>query len=141
MITAQEIKTEVLGLGACSLVHSAESIADLIALLKTPQGREFSRKYNYPSLELLRKFKDEIANYGVYVDAGFVTFHNQSDIILAGDTFAVYSVRAIDKPYYLCVMEGAKVIVNSYDYSVCLVDRIGGEAEVHEYDNSKVKLK
>lgn len=141
MITAQEIKTQALSIGACSRIKSANSIADLAAMLKTPQGREFCKKYMYPSIEVLRELKDELVEYDIYVDAGLVTFNDQSDIILAGDTYAVVSVRATDKPYFIYVMDGAKAIVNSYGYSVCLVDVMGGEAEIHQYDNSRITLK
>ena len=140
MITAQEIKTQALSIGACSLIQSADSVADLAALLKTPQGREFYKKYKYPTIDVLRELKDELVDYDIYVDAGFIAISDQSDAIIAGDTYAVISVRATDKPYFVSVIAGAKAIVNGYGYSVCLVDVLGGNAEIRQYDNSKITL-
>lgn len=141
MITAQEIKTIALDKGACSLIESANSIDDLAKLLKTPQGIEFCKNHSFPSLDILREHKRELVKYDIYVDAGFVTFQNKSDVMVAGDTTAVVSIRQNDKPYFVHVLDGAKAIVNTYRYSVCQVNVIGGDVETHQYDSSIITIK
>lgn len=140
MTKLEDIKAAAVEKGACSLIESANSIADLASLLKSPQGREFCKKYKYPSLSLMREYKSQLAEYDIYVDAGLISFQDKSDILIAGDTVAIFSIRANDKPYFVYVMDGAKAVVNSYGYSVCLVDRMGGDAEIHQNGNSRITL-
>ena len=140
-MTAREIKEMALGCGACDLINGAESIADLVALMKTPQGREFCKKYSFPSLDILRQHKKDIADMDVFVDAGTIDVLNVDNVIVAGNTIANMWYDKTDKPYHVIVMEGAKAIVNTHNYSVCNVTNIGGEVEVSEWSNSSVYLR
>lgn len=141
MMTAQDIKNKALECGACRLIESAVSIADLVALMRTPQGREFCKKHKFPTLDILREYKDVIADMGVFVDAGAIDTENVDDLIIAGDTLARVRYDKTDKPYHVIVMTGAKVIVNACDYAICEVTLVGGEAQASEWNNASVFMR
>lgn len=141
MIGANDIKKMALDCGACELIKGAESIVDLVALMKTPQGREFCKKYNFPTLDILRQHKDEIAALDVFVDAGNIEINNSDNVIIAGETEAVLRYDSTDKPYHATVMHGAKAKVIAYGYSLCQITLIGGEVEKHESKNARIFLK
>lgn len=141
MTTASEIKKMALDCGACELIKGAESIADLVALMKTPQGREFCKEHKFPTLEILRQHKKDIAYFNVYVDAGTIDVLNIDNVIVAGDTFAKLWYDKTDRPYHVMVMGGAKAIVNAHDYAVCNICLVGGEVEAHEWSNASVYIR
>ena len=140
-MTAIEIKAKALECGACKLIESADSIADLVALMKTPQGREFCKEHKFPTLEILRQHKKDIADMNVYVDAGTINVLNTDNVIVAGDTFAKLWYDKTDKPYHVMVMDVAKAIVNAHNYAVCNVCHIGGEVEAYEWSNASVFIR
>lgn len=140
-MTAIEIKAKALECGACKLIESADSIADLVALMVTPQGREFCKEHKFPTLEILRQHKKDIADMNVYVDAGTINVLNTDNVIVAGDTFAKLWYDKTDKPYHVMVMDVAKAIVNAHNYAVCNVCHIGGEVEAYEWSNASVFIR
>lgn len=136
MMTAKEIKMMALDCGACELIQGAESIADLVALMMTPQGREFCRKHKFPTIEMLRQHKEELASLNIRVDAGSIAAKNVDDIIIAGDTRLFAKYDSSDRPYHVMVMHGARADVMSYNYAVVDVTTIDGEVEAFEEGNS-----
>lgn len=59
--------------GACrenglSVIKQADSVHQLIDLLKSPQGREFCMKHSFPSVEILAEYKEELKDSGVYIN-------------------------------------------------------------------------
>lgn len=141
MMTANDIKNKALECGACNLIESAESIADLIELMSTPQGREFCKKYKFPTLDILREHKKDIAYMGVYVDAGTIDVLNRDNLIVAGNTVVKAWYDKTDKPYHVMVLDGAKAIVNAHDYAVCNVCLVGGEVEAYEWSNASIFIR
>ena len=141
MMTAQDIKKKALECGACRLIESAVSIADLVALMSTPQGREFCKRHKFPTLDILREHKDVIEDMGVYIDAGVIEMENADNLIVAGDTLAMLRYDKTDKPYHVMVMDDAKVIVNAHDYAICEITLIGGEAQASEWNNASVFMR
>lgn len=140
-MTAEDIKNKALVCGACELIKDADSIADLVALMNTPQGREFCKKHRFPTLDILREHKKDIAYMGVYVDAGTIDVLNVDNLIVAGDTYVKAWYDKTDKPYHVMVMDGAKAIVNAHDYAVCNICLVGGEAEAYEWSNASIFLR
>ena len=141
MITAQEIKEKALECGACELISRADTIADLIGLMGTPQGREFCKLHSFPSLDILRQHMVELASLNVFVDAGNIEVDNTDNVIVAGDTTALLRYNRTDMPYHAIVMHGAHAKVIAYGYSLCQVTNIGGEVESHESRNASIFLK
>lgn len=141
MMTAQDIKKMALDCGACELIAGAESIADLVALMKTPQGREFCKKHSFPTLDILRQYKAELVAMNVFVDAGMIAIEDSDNVILAGETDAVLRYTSTDKPYHAMVMFGSKAKVIAYGYSLCQIVNIGGKVEMHESKNASIFLK
>lgn len=141
MMTAQDIKNKALECGACRLIEETSSIADLVALMRTPQGREFCKKHRFPTLDILREYKDALADMGVFVDAGIIDVANADNLIVAGDTLARVRYDKTDKPYHVIVMADAKVIVNACDYATCEITLIGGEAQASEWNNASVFMR
>lgn len=140
-MTVQEIKKMALELGACELIESADSVASLIALMKTPQGREFCKKHDFPTLDILRQYKAELVALNVFVDAGKIAVDNKDNVVIVGETDAVFRYTSTDKPYHAMVMHGAKAKVIAYGYSLCQIVNIGGEVERHESKNASIFLK
>lgn len=140
-MTAKQIKEMALSIGACPLINDAESIADLIALMRTPQGREFCKKYKFPTLRVLREYKEELYSLGVYVDCGVVNLTNVEDVIVAGDTRAELVYDDTAKPYHVIVMNGADVVITAKGYAVCQVTRVGGNVRIEEKENANIFLR
>lgn len=132
MMTAKDIKQMALECGACDLIRGAESIADLVALMRTPQGREFCKKHRFPTLEMLRQHKEELVSLNVHVDASEIAVKNVDDIIVAGDTRLYAKYDSADRPFHVMVMHGATADVMSYNYSVCEVTDIDGKVDAFE---------
>lgn len=140
-MTALEIKKFALEQGACELIHEANSIAELVSLMGTPQGREFCAKHSMPTIEMLYEHKAELAAMNVYVDAGIIEVEDIDNLVLAGATNATVRYKSTDKPYHIMVMHGASAEITAYGYSVCQVTNINGRVECHTSKNASIFLK
>ncbi len=117
----EELKRYLNGLGACDLKDNVDSLESAIRMMFTPQGREFCVKTGFPTLEFLRKHKEELnAIPGVFIDDGRITPSfipdNVTNILISGDTKA-----------YLCV-SNAKLCLSAEVFAVATITEIG---EVH----------
>ena len=140
-MNAQQIKAIALEMGACELIHEADSIGSLVSLMVTPQGREFCKKHEFPCLEIFCQHKDELKAMNVFVDAGDITIDDIDNVVVVGETSALIRCKKTDKPYHAMVMHGAKAKVIAYGYSICQVVNIGGEVETHASKNASIFLK
>lgn len=138
MITAQGIKKIALEMGACELIHEADSIGSLVSLMGTPQGREFCKVHEFPVLEIFCQHKDELKALNVFVDAGKIAIDDIDNVVIVGETEALIRYTKIDKPYHVMVMHGAKAKVIAYGYSICQIVNVGGEVETHESKNASI---
>lgn len=142
MITAQEIKDKALKSGACDLILGADTVADLVALMGTPQGREFCKLHRFPTLEMLRDYdKEELASLHFYVDAGDIELSNTDNVVVAGDTRATLKYSGTDKPYHAVVMHGAKANVLAGGYAALQVTNIGGEVATFSGAHAKIVVR
>lgn len=141
MMTAAEIKDKALRYGACELIEGVDSIAGLIALMGTPQGREFCKLHRFPTIAILREHKEELKALNVFVDAGSIEIDDTDNAVVAGETSATIRFTKTDKPYHAIVMHGAKAEVIAYGYSCCQIVNIGGEVERHESKNADIFIR
>lgn len=113
-----KIKSEALALGACDLITGITNFPGLLQLLFTPQGVEFARNTQYPSLKIWREFKALLPPEGYCVDAGEITLENPSRVVLTGNTHARIRYTTPDQRCELLVFEGATAQVEVSGYGV-----------------------
>lgn len=112
-----QIHEDAQQLGACDKFKGNETIEELVELLYSPQGREFCIDNEFPTLDVLRKFKKlGVERYGIYIDAGAIRVSGRTHIFLIGDTTA--SIKCTDtKRYQVYLMHGAFARIEAYDYA------------------------
>lgn len=122
-------------LGACEKSGSVSDWKSLVWLFFTPQGREFCEKHNFPSLETFRQMKEEVAEYGVFVDAGHIACSGEAHLALIGDTSAELAYSGVECVHKLILMHGAKAKIKASRYAVILIVNMGGcEVEIEKDD-------
>lgn len=140
MTGIENIKEAALALGACGKVESINSISDAIALLMTPQGREFSLRTGFPSLDVWRHNADGAnAIPSVYLDTKNV-FVSNHDLIAVGDSEVCATLKGADRLYHVVAMHGAKVGINASNYSVVTVTNINAEVKISNDGTAHVEV-
>ena len=125
----KEIINEAVRMGACEASGKASDWRSLVWLFFSPQGREFCREHNYPSLEAFREMKRKgVARFGVYVENGMDVTNEDAALIGEGESVLRYS--GTDRPYKVILMHGAKVRIHAGMYAIVKVENISGEYEV-----------
>lgn len=125
----KEIISEAVRMGACEASGKASDWKSLVWLFFSPQGREFCREHNYPSLEAFRQVRRYgVARFGVYVERG-VDITNE-DAALIGEGTSVLHYSGTDHPYKVILMHGAKARIYAGMHAVVKVDNMSGEYEV-----------
>lgn len=123
-----DILNEAVKLGACEASGKATDWKSLAWLFFSPQGMEFCRKHNYPSLDVFRQMDGVISSLGVYVDnACNVT---NEDVALVGESQSELHFSGTDRPYKVILMHGAKARIYAGMYAVVKVENISGDYEV-----------
>lgn len=120
-----DVMKSALELGACNQSGKATDWKSLCWLFFTPQGREFCEENNFPSLEIFKNMKRHIAPYGVYVDAGEVSFKNNANIGIIGGTDATLEYDDNTKVHKVILMHGAKATIKVSNYSVVNLTNVG----------------
>lgn len=117
-------------LGACSESAKATDWKSLVWLFFSPQGREFCKEKNYPSIEMFRSIKEHVEPYGIYVEKA--VFTRNKDVALAGDCGAKseLSFSGVEKSHKVILMHGAKTIIHASQYAVVRIENINGEYEI-----------
>lgn len=139
MIEVSEVMKSANLLGACSKSGGVSDWKSLSWLFFTPQGREFCEKNNFPSLSMFREMKNEIVEYGIYVDAGNISKINDKDIALIGNTSAELTYSGTECIHKIILMHGAKVNIRASGYAVIFIVNIG-TCEVEIEKDSTVKI-
>lgn len=123
-----EILSNAVKLGACEASGKATDWKSLAWLFFSPQGVEFCKRHNYPSLGVFRQMDGVISSLGVYVDST----HNATneDIAVVGDSQSELHFSGAEKPYKVILMHGAKAKIYAGMYAVVKVENISGEYEV-----------
>lgn len=138
METVQHILSMAANLGACNESGKATDWKSLCWLFFSPQGREFCRDNNYPSLEMFRLMKSKVRPYNVYVEEDIVK-HNE-DIALIGGSNSELSFSGLDKAYKVILMHGAKAVIRVNHYAVVRVENISGDYQIINDGTSEVLL-
>lgn len=132
-----EILNNAIQLGACQESSKATDWKSLVRLFFSPQGMEFCKKHNFPSLEAFRQMDGVISSLGVYVDNAYNA--TNEDIALVGDSQSELRFSGTDKPYKVILMHGAKAKIYAGMYSVVKIENISGEYEVFNDGTATVK--
>lgn len=126
-------------LGACSAFSEAKSVKEIVDELFTPQGVEFCLKLRFPTLDVFRQFdKEEVKQYGVYIDCGEIELTDPKRAFLVGNTKAtVKCTKTQSNSIYL--MHGASVSVVASGFAIV---RVEGDKKSHisyiQNDHAKV---
>lgn len=131
----EEIYNKAHRLGACPLFKGGESVDELFDLFVSPQGIEFCARSGYPSLEVIRSYKDDAARHQVYVDEQ-VVLSNPGKVILANCEATLTFDDAPDQRHEVVVLFGSKVTIEARNYAVVCVTVVDGEVTRHVYDDA-----
>lgn len=123
-----DILNEAVKLGACEASGKATDWKSLSWLFFSPQGIEFCKQHNYPSLDVFRQMDDSISSFGVYVDRSCKL--DNTDVAIIGDCQSELHFSGTDRPYKVILMHGAKARIYAGMYAVVKVENISGDYEV-----------
>lgn len=135
MIDSKDILNKAIELGACSKSGKATDWKSLVWLFFSPQGREFCRDNNYPSLEMFRLMKGYVESFGVHIEED-VQAINEDKAIIAGTAELTY--HGTDKAYKVILMHGGNARIKIGNYAVVRVENMGGTYEVVNDGTGKV---
>lgn len=128
MISVKGIMQKAIGLGACTQSGKATDWKSLVWLFFSPQGREFCKENNYPSIELFRSMAQYVEPYGVYVEKP-VEKHNE-DVALIGEAESTLRYDGVEKAYKVILMHGVKATIHVSNYAVVRLENISGRYEI-----------
>lgn len=136
-----ELMKYINGLGACSLKGEVDSLESAIRMMFTPQGREFCVKTGFPTLDFLRKHKDELnAIPGVYIDAGLVRTRDEHEVLVAGDSTVTFYANKPDDLYKVIAIHGATAHIHASGYAVVTGTIIKGDIMCKNDGTAKVTI-
>jgi hypothetical protein len=133
-----DILNRAVKLGACNKSAKATDWKSLVWLFFSPQGIEFCKENNYPSLEMFCNFKDEVRPFGVYVNEG-VSAKNK-DVALIGNGISDIYYNGVEKAYKVILMHDAFAHIHASNYAVVKVENLGGCFEIINDGTAKVLL-
>ncbi|MEI5984441.1 MULTISPECIES: hypothetical protein [Sphingobacterium] len=90
----QEIYNAAYKAGACTekglkMISRANNVNDLIDLMKSPQGIEFCMKNQFPSLDLLNEYREQLESNNIYPKGTDKTIINPRFVIVFGGSITV----------------------------------------------------
>lgn len=134
----KQIHRAAVELGACAKFTGQESLLDIIELLYSPQGREFCISHEFPTIDVLRKFKRlGVDRYGIYIDAGTINVREREKVFLIGNTQARISCSQTQR-YECYLMHGAFARIAAHDYACVHVEHdTQSIAQVELNDNAR----
>lgn len=138
-MNAKDVITDAVKLGACSGSNGVTDWKSLCWLFFTPQGREFCEENEFPSIEMFRQMKDNVSDFGVYVDAGDMDRSNDTNIAIVGDTCANLVFDDNTKVHKVILMHGAKANITVSNYTVVLLVNVRDcEANINKDETSVI---
>lgn len=135
MIRVKDILNSAIGLGACSQSSKATDWKSLVWLFFSPQGREFCRENNYPSLEMFRSMKGNVESFGVHIEED-VKAVNEDKAIIGG--IAELTYHGTDKAYKVILMHDGDARIKVGNYAVVRIENISGKYEIINDGTGKV---
>lgn len=142
----EELKRYLNGLGACNLKEEVDSLESALRMMFTPQGREFCIKTGFPTLEFLRKHKEELnAIPGIFIDEGRIGPSsipaNVTNILISGDTKAYLYVSKPIHLHKIIVAHNAKLDLLAEDFAVATITEIGEvQTEISNDGTAKIMI-
>lgn len=138
MTSIYDIKKSALALGACNKVESINSIEDAIALLMTPQGREFALKTGFPAYYTWRDLWDSLDEYSdpiinnthLFVDTVKTELMTGKDCIVVGISKVKINAYGPKRIIHVIAMYGADVEINASNYAVVTVTSINATVKI-----------
>lgn len=137
MIEVKDILNKAIGLGACSQSSKATDWKSLVWLFFSPQGCEFCKSINYPSLEMFRSMKGNVESFGVHIEEN-VKAVNENKAIIGGT--AELTFQGTDKAYKVIIMHGGNVRIKISNYAVVRIENISGYYEIINDGTGKVLI-
>lgn len=137
MIEVKDILNKAIGLGACSQSSKATDWKSLVWLFFSPQGCEFCKSINYPSLEMFRSMKGNVESFGVHIEENMKAVNEDKAII--GGT-AELTFQGTDKAYKVIIMHGGNVRIKISNYAVVRIENISGYYEIINDGTGKVLI-
>nr|DAQ62673.1 MAG TPA: DnaJ-like protein [Caudoviricetes sp.] len=137
MIEVKDILNKAIGLGACSQSSKATDWKSLVWLFFSPQGCEFCKRINYPSLEMFRSMKGNVESFGVHIEEN-VKAVNEDKAIIGGT--AELTFQGTDKAYKVIIMHGGNVRIKISNYAVVRIENISGYYEIINDGTGKVLI-
>ena len=128
MISVKEIMQKAVSMGACSQSGKATDWKSLVWLFFSPQGREFCKDNNYPSIESFRSMAKYVEPYCVYVEKP-IEKHNEN-VALIGEAESTLRYDGVEKAYKVILMHGAKATIHVSNYAVVRLENISGRYEI-----------
>ena len=117
MIEVKDILNKAIGLGACSQSSKATDWKSLVWLFFSPQGCEFCKSINYPSLEMFRSMKGNVESFGVHIEE---------------------NVKAVNEDK--AIIGGGNVRIKISNYAVVRIENISGNYEIINDGTGKVLI-
>ena len=124
-----DILNDAIKLGACQESSKASDWKSLAWLFFSPQGVEFCKKHNYPSLEAFKQMNDTISSLGVYVNTAVKLTNTNTALI--GENQSELHFSGTEKPYKVILMHGAKAKIYAGMYAVVKIENISGDCEIY----------
>ena len=137
MIEVKDILNKAIGLGACSQSSKATDWKSLVWLFFSPQGCEFCKSINYPSLEMFRSMKGNVESFGVHIEEN-VKAVNEDKAIIGGT--AEFTFQGTDKAYKVIIMHSGNVRIKISNYAVVRIENISGNYEIINDGTGKVLI-
>jgi|GEM_PF-509617 len=137
----QEIYKAAWHAGACvekglDIIRKANSVEDLIALMKSPQGIEFCMENQFPPIPMLMEFEAQLLKENIIID-GYYELNNPEEVIVFGgevivniDGFNICQVYATNN---------AKVVLRASQNAVAIMEA-HAESKVFSGSIDKSKL-
>ena len=127
-MNVKEILSKANALGACANSGKATDWKSLCWLFFSPQGREFCKNNNYPTLEMFRAMKPNVQPFGVWVEEN-VNLIN-ADAAIIGNCSANLTYSGVDKAYKVILMHGSYAKIRVGNYAVVRIENIRGSYEI-----------
>jgi hypothetical protein len=121
------------------IFKGTETIEELAALFRTPQGMEFCEEHSFPGIETWRELglTHDLSRFGIYVDAGHISLSNVQHVTLIGSTTGELRYDEL-KRNTVMVMHGARVKIKASGYALVYIVNAGGAVEAEKSGYAKI---
>ncbi len=136
-MTVDDIIKKAVLLGACKKTDNATNWRSLCELFFSPQGREFCKKKDFPTLDMFRSIKDNVKTYNVFVETETRCINEDIALIHCR---GVLSYSGLDKVYKIILMHGASAEIRLRDNAVVMIENFGGEYKIVNDGTGRILL-